>query len=81
MKSIQASVLHLFLFQTASSFIIDNQSAIQLRNEARKVDNLQFFIMAKRPIQQSFEENDINNDVLMQMESDDSDDLEDSLLI
>ena len=81
MNSIWASVLHLLLFQTASSFIIDNQSAIQLRNEARKVDNLQFFIMAKKPFQQSFEENDINNDVLMQMESDDSDDLEDSLLI
>jgi hypothetical protein len=37
--------------------------------------------MAKKPIQNSFEENDINNDVLMQMESDDSDDIEDSLLI
>jgi hypothetical protein len=37
--------------------------------------------MAKKPNQKSFEQTDLDNEVLMQMESDDSDDLEDSLLI
>lgn len=37
--------------------------------------------MAKKPNQNSVEETDINNDILMQMDSEDSDDLEDSLLI
>ena len=37
--------------------------------------------MAKKPNQNSVEENDINNDILMQIDSEDSDDLEDSLLI
>lgn len=37
--------------------------------------------MAKKPNQNSVEETDINNDILMQMDSEDSDDFEDSLLI
>ena len=37
--------------------------------------------MAKKPNQISVEETDINNDILMQMDSEDSDDFEDSLLI
>lgn len=37
--------------------------------------------MAKKPNQNSVEETDINNDILMQIDSEDSDDFEDSLLI
>ena len=37
--------------------------------------------MAKKPNQNSVEETDINNDILMQMDSEDSDDFEDYLLI
>jgi hypothetical protein len=37
--------------------------------------------MAKKPNQKSFEQTDLDNEVLMQIGSDDSDDLEDSLLI
>lgn len=81
MKTLKASVLHLFLFSGANSFIIENESAVQLRNEAHKVDNLQFFIMAKKSNQKPVEETDINNDVLMQMDSEDSNEIEDSQFI